>query len=80
MHVVPRPIHNYGPGFHPLERSGEIGKEFGLDLVAQMRLSLLGAEDGMDEDLGVRVGHYIALLGLAGIMTRFLPRLSPWAT
>ena len=35
----------------------------------------------MDEDLGVSVGHLMPPLpGLVGIMTHFVPRLSPWAT
>jgi hypothetical protein len=56
-------------------------KRRSYSIVAQVRLSLLGTEDRMDEDLGVSVSHLMPPLpGLVGIMTHFVPRLSPWAT
>ena len=73
-------VHDDGEGLHARERSRQVRKELGANLVAQIGLASRSAENDMKQESRVRVGHSMSPLpGLAAIMAYFVPWLSPWA-
>ncbi len=72
MHVIARPVHHHRLAFHAADGSCEIRKEFRPDFAAEIRLPLLGAEDRVNEDAGVGVGHVMPPLPGLDVLWRTL--------